>query len=129
MQPQFRHPCLSGVLEPADIGRTRHAIVVVTVGAEHAARAAGYCNDAAALIGVQETAVGGPRAFVPDDRGVGAGAVDIAAGECVAAIALGHEVAAIIAEPGDSAALRDRLQTAQRVMGQARAIAIGNGRG
>ena len=50
-------------MEPADVGRGGYAIVVITVGAEHAARAVGYCNDAAAFVGVQEAAVGGGGAF------------------------------------------------------------------
>lgn len=112
IEAQFGYPCLSRILEPPDIGRTRHAIFVVAVGADYTARAVGDCNDAAAFVGVEQTAVGKARAFVPDDRGVGAGAVDIAAGE---------GVAAIIAEPGDIAALHNRLQAAQRVIGQARA--------
>jgi hypothetical protein len=76
---EFGEPRLARILEPPEVGGRRDAIVVIAVHCDCSSAGIGHRNDRATLIGDQPAAVGGAAALIPDQRGIDAGAVDIAA--------------------------------------------------
>src|SRR5690606_8053078 len=88
------------------------------VDLRHAPRAVRDPDHRAALIGDEPPAVARPRAFVPDERLVDAGAVDVATEEGARGVVLGDHVGAVVEEPGRGRA-RDLVQPPGRIVAEA----------
>ena len=93
-------PLLPRVLEPADVRCAGLAKFVVGVDAEQGAGAVGDRDDAAALVGAEELAVGSARALVPDDRVVASSGEHEPTLQRVAAVIFGDGVGAVIGKVG-----------------------------
>ena len=124
---QFGDGDLAGVAEARAGAEVVLRLAIGAVGVELGDRAGGVGlgHHRAALVGVQPAAVSGPRALVPDDRLVGAGALHIAAQQGSRAIVLGRQPLVVVEEPrGHRRAGADRglllVEPAQGIIGQGR---------
>lgn len=104
----------------------RDAILVVAVELERRPCAVAHRDHAAALVRHQEPAGREGAAFIPHDRVVETGAVDIALQHRAARVVLRDQVGAIVQEPGGTAAFAHLIQPPERVVRECRAAGAGD---
>lgn len=117
---------LAGILEPSDIGGVRDAIGVKAVDLDRAAIGVGDRGDTALPVG-EQVAAGADAdrcTIVPDQRIVGAVAVDIAVADGAGGIIFRDQRITVIEELGGGprAAAIDLEQPAQRIIDQRRSF-------
>jgi len=93
---------------------------VIAVDADAGARVVAERHDAAALVGLQPAAVGGARAFIPEDRRVDARAIDIAALQGVRGVVLRDEGLPVIGPPHRHPAAHALVEPAHRIIAERR---------
>lgn len=76
---ELGEPGLAGVLEPAGVRGAGDAIFVVAVDRDGGAGVVGHRHDRTALVGHEIALVRKIRSFVPHDRFVGVGTIDVTA--------------------------------------------------
>ena len=95
-------PRLAGVLEPADVGGAGDAPFIIAVDSHRRAVSVGDGDDAALMIGIKVASAGNACAFIPHQRHISPGPMDIAPQHRAAAVIFRDERIAVVEETGDT---------------------------
>jgi hypothetical protein len=114
---EFWNPDLPGILEPAEVGASGDAIWIICERRDNSAAIACDCDDRALMIGVERVAVGEAAAFIPDQRLVNAGPVDVASEKSAAgAIVFRNECIAVVEKPSRPAVASHLIKPPERIV-------------